>query len=138
MKRLSVWFWIAIAYLLATVSFNVITKLSSFPFYSEIDKISVGANLTFKILAILLLILRRKLGVYLLAVAFMIGLSGTIWDFCKIGTWQALSALVKIGRVNGFVISAAIVVYMYSLMRRGVLNGRPTSNSDPSVANTFS
>ena len=138
MKRLPIWFWIAVVYLVATVSLNVFTQWRSFPFYPLTDKLTISANLILKVLAIVVLIIRQKIGVYFLGIAFIIGLASTIWGFYIDGSWQALPTLSKIGRVNGFVISGAIVVYMNSLRVRGLLNGRRDSNSDPSVASTFS
>jgi hypothetical protein len=61
-------------------------------------------------------------GVYLLVAAFLIGLSSTIWGFVTDGTWKALPHVVKIGRVNGFIISAVIIGYLATLAKRGLLS----------------
>ncbi len=59
-----------------------------------------------------------------MAVAFVVGLATTVWGYYMDGDWNALPLLVKIGRINGFVISLAIVLYMAALMGRGALTRR--------------
>ena len=128
MKRRSAWFWVAVAYLVATVTYNLWTQWASFASYPATEKFGVGFNLGCKVLAIGLLIFRRPEGVYFLAAAFLVGLSTTLWDFYVDGSWMDLPLLMKAGRIGGFVISLAIILYMTMLLRRGTFGGRQTSN----------
>jgi hypothetical protein len=128
MKRRSAWFWVAIAYLAATVTYNLSTQWVWFASYSTTKKLGVGLNLGCKVLAIGLLIFRRPEGVYFLVAAFLIGLSATAWGFYTDGDWMDLPPLMKIERINGFVISLVIILYMTVLLRRGTFAGRQNSS----------
>jgi hypothetical protein len=127
-KRPSIWFWIAIGYLVATVVFNVWNRGWSSIHDLPLHTIDVAANLGCKIVAIGLLVYRRGEGVYFLAAAFLIGLSGTIWEFYSWDHWDDLPAPAKISRIGGFVISLAIILYMAALKKRGFLKAGRTSN----------
>ena len=118
------WFWAAIIYLVATVTYNLWCWAPWIYYYRVTGEVDVASNLVLKILAIGLLIYRRGEGVYLLAIAFIIGLSGTLWGIFSNGYWDYLPLLTKISRINGFVISLAIVLYMGVLKKRGFLSGR--------------
>jgi hypothetical protein len=119
MKR-PVWFWIAIAYLVATVTYNLWLQ-GTFLLYFPLERLDVIANLSLKIIAIVLLLSKRGEGVYFLAAAFLIGLLGTIWEFYQEASWLALTLAMKISRISGFIISLAIVIYMGLLKKRRVL-----------------
>jgi hypothetical protein len=120
MKR-PVWFWVAMAYLVATVAYNLWLQGKSSIYFPQ-ESLGVIANLSSKIIAIVLLFCRRGEGVYFLALAFVVGLWGTITGEFQYWTiWLALPLVMKIGRINGFLISFAIIIYMSVLKRHGVL-----------------
>jgi hypothetical protein len=80
--------------------------------------VGLAVNLGCKIPAIGLLICRRVEGLYLLVIAFTVGLGASLWDYATSQDWQMLPLANKVGRVNGFVISLAIIIYMAVWMRR--------------------
>src|SRR5262245_663462 len=113
-------YWVAMAYLVATMIYNVIQWRALWP-----PPWDMTANLGLKVLGTVLLLRRRAEGVYFLAGGFVIGMSSTlVYYFQNPWSWQFLDAAHKLGRINGFVISFAIVAYMAFLSRRGVLKGR--------------
>lgn len=113
-------YWLAMAYLVATVAYNSVLQWPSLVALQW----DLVANLGFKSVAIVLLFYRRAEGAYLLIAAFVVGLLSTLWDFYRFGSWQWLVPLEKVARVNGFLISFAIIVYMLVLAQRGILKGR--------------
>jgi hypothetical protein len=119
MKRRTAWFWLCIAYLALTVIYNIWTQADSIADRSMVWKVGLAVNLGCKVPAIGLLIFRRAEGVYLLAIAFAVGLAASLWGYATSNDWQALAPLAKFARVNGFVVSLAIIVYMAVWIRRG-------------------
>jgi hypothetical protein len=124
MKQRPAWFWIALAYLVATVAFNIWSQWFWFLHYPLVDMITVGTNLGCKMVAIVLLLYRRGAAAYLLAIAFVVGMGGTLWHVHLENQEFTYSTPVMISRVSGLVISFAIVLYMFDLKRRGLLNGQ--------------
>jgi hypothetical protein len=116
--RRTFWFWLCIAYLVFTVSYNVWTQIDSIAGRPPVWKVGLAVSLGCKIPAIGLLICRRVAGLYLLIIAFAVGLSASLWGYATSNDWQLLSLQNKIGRVEGFVISLAIIVYMAFWFRR--------------------
>ena len=123
-EKLPGWFWVAMMYLAATVAYNLWINRTAFTFGIGTYQVELAANLLCKICAVVLLFYRRGEGVYLLAAAFFIGLGGTLWDALQQAYGFHLPILQQVSRVNGFLISFAIIVYMAILQRRGVLSGR--------------
>ena len=121
-------FWLCIAYLVFTVTYNIWTQIGSISERSAVWKVGLAVNLGCKILAIGLLIYRRVEGLYLLIIAFAVGLATTLWGYATSDDWQMLPLFNKIGRVNGFAISLAIIVYMAVWMRRRTAIARQLSN----------
>ena len=116
--RRTFWFWLCIAYLVFTVTYNIWTQIGSISERPPVWKVGLAVNLGCKIPAIGLLICRRVEGLYLLVIAFTVGLGASLWDYATSQDWQMLPLANKVGRVNGFVISLAIIIYMAVWMRR--------------------
>jgi hypothetical protein len=114
----SFWFWLCIAYLIATVSYNVWLAGWSLLDTHAADQPWLAINLSCKITAIFFLLFRRVECVYLLLIAFVSGLSATLRDYYFSQSWEALPLVFKIGRINGFVISLAIIFYLAFMFRR--------------------
>ena len=114
------WFWIALIYLIATVTYNMWLQ-GRFLFYFPLERLDTIANLALKMAAIILILWKRGEGFYFLALAFLVGLLGTFWEFYQPGDWPTLPLFIKISRINGFIMSFIIVTYMGLLKKRGVL-----------------
>lgn len=117
MKRRSIWFWLGIAYLVATVTYNVYGLRYSYPFFDRNDQVAIAINLGAKIMAIPLLMLGQVTGVGLLGIAFVTGVSAIIWDFYRFHNWATLPLLNKISTINGILISLAVLIYMSVALR---------------------
>jgi hypothetical protein len=115
MMRRAFWFWLCIAYLLFTVSYNVWTQIDSIAGRPPVWKVGLVINLGCKIPAIGLLICRPSEELYLLVIAFAVGLAASLWGY---GPLTILSLQNKIGRVEGFITSLAIIIYMTFWFRR--------------------
>jgi hypothetical protein len=127
MKKASVWFWAAFAYLVATVVYNLMVQWHYFFHYQFVDKVSVVSNLGLKIIAVALLLIRRKEAIYLLTAAFIIGLLGTLWGYYCYGGWATLPVQNKVGHIFGFGVSLAIILYLANASAKGVLHSRSVS-----------
>lgn len=124
--RVSIWYWISLVYLCATVVFNIwIASNSNFYFADDVQRITVVANLGFKLLAITALIFRKGVAAYLLCAAFAVGLVGEAWIYYVLGNPYALFGL------PGFAISLLVIFYTFRLKNTGFL--RPWRNPDPAA-----
>jgi hypothetical protein len=125
--RRTFWFWLCIAYLVFTVTYNVWTQIHSISERPVVWKVGLAVNLGCKVPAVGLLICRRVEGLYLLIVAFAVGLATTLWGYATSHDWQMLPLSMKIGRVDGFIISLAIIIYMALWMSRdSSITNRPS------------
>jgi hypothetical protein len=125
-ERRPIWFWLCIIYLVATVTYNLVTQWATLT-YDLIHGLGVVVNLGCKILAIGFLIFRRAEGVYLLMLAFLVGLSVTIWELWTYEYWGMLPPPKQFELVWGFVLSLAVILYMNALIKRGVLKRHRSS-----------
>ncbi len=61
MRRRSIWFWVCIVYLIATVTYNVYGLRHSYMFLDRNDQVALAINLGAKITAILYFYCSAKL-----------------------------------------------------------------------------
>ncbi len=107
------------AYLVATVAYNLVVNWHALTALEP----ALTSNLGIAAVAIVLLLYRRAEAVYLLAAAFVIGLSYNIVEFYRLEAWLWLRPTQQVGIISAFVVSFAVVAYMATLARRGILTG---------------
>jgi hypothetical protein len=108
--------WLCIAYLLASVAFNVWTWAPVFQSISGIARALLLANLVCKFVGAILLIFRLRAGMYFLIFAFLAGLADEARSIAADG-WRVPLTLAR------FTIPLLVILYCVRLSQRGVIIG---------------